>query len=132
MILVDTSILISFLRGIDNKGTEKFEDIILRNIPFGINNYIYQELLQGAASEKDFNNLKQYLETQKFYNLKYGKKSFEDAAKIYYICRKSGFTIRSTIDLIIAQTAIENDLLLLHDDVDYVHIAKIITKLNLY
>lgn len=54
MILVDTSVLISFLKGIEKEQVRKFEDIIQKNIPFGINNYIYQELLQGAKNEKEY------------------------------------------------------------------------------
>lgn len=48
MILVDTSVLIAFLKGIENEKVKKFEEAIQNNIPFGINNFIYQEILQGA------------------------------------------------------------------------------------
>jgi predicted nucleic acid-binding protein len=88
--------------------------------------------LQGAKSDKEFAQLKEYLDTLKFYNLYNGKKSFENAASIYVRCRKSGVTIRSTIDLLIAQTAIENDLSLLHNDNDYANMAKVILELKLY
>lgn len=44
---------------------------------------------------------------------------------MYYECRRSGTTVRSTIDLIIAQIAIENELYLLHSDSDFDSIAKI-------
>ncbi|AYO32049.1 PIN domain nuclease [Biomaibacter acetigenes] len=132
MVLVDTSVLISYFKGINNKSTEKFQYILSNNIPFGINNFIYQELLQGAASEKDFNKLKEYLDTQRFYELRHGKKSYEEAARMYFRCRKAGITVRSTIDLLIAQTAIENDLLLLHNDRDFYNIADVIKELKLY
>ena len=132
MILVDTSVLISYFKGIDNEGTGKFEQILTSNIPFGINNFIYQELLQGVSNEKDFNKLKDYLETQRFYELQNGRRSYEDAAKMFYKCRKTGFTIKSTIDFLIAQTAIENNLLLLHADSDFIHISKIIKELKIY
>ena len=132
MILVDTSVLISYFKGIENEATQKFEKIMLNNIPFGINKYIYQELLQGVSTEKDFEKLKEYLETQKFYDVRSGIKSFEESAKIYYKCRKAGITIRSTIDLIIAQTAIENELLLLHDDNDFKNMKKVIPELKIY
>lgn len=132
MVLVDTSVLISYFKGINNNSTEKFQYILSNNIPFGINNFIYQELLQGTASEKDFNKLKEYLDTQRFYELRHGKKSYEEAAKMYFRCRKAGITVRSTIDLLIAQTAIENDLLLLHDDMDFYNIADVIKELKLY
>jgi len=131
MILVDTSAIISFLKGQKNDTTDKFERIIKNKIPYGINYYIYQEILQGAKNEKEFKLLKEYLGSQKFYNLKNGQKSFEEAARLYFKCRIAGYTVKSTIDLLIAQTAIENSLTLLHNDIDYINIAKIITDLQL-
>ncbi|MGI1691820.1 type II toxin-antitoxin system VapC family toxin [Thermoanaerobacter uzonensis] len=132
MILVDTSVLISFLKGIENKKVKKFEEIIQNNIPFGINNFIYQELLQGTKTENEFNLIKEYLSTQKFYDLKYDIKSYENAAKLYFKCKKKGITIRSTIDLLIAETAIENNLYLLHDDKDFSLIAQVDERLKEY
>jgi predicted nucleic acid-binding protein len=35
------------------------------------------------------------------------------------LCRNAGITIPSTIDLLIAQTAIEHSLFLLHNDKDF-------------
>jgi predicted nucleic acid-binding protein len=132
MILVDTSVLISYFKGIENETTEKFEKVLIDNVPFGINNFIYQELLQGVSNVQDFSKLKEYLETQRFYELQNGRKSYEDSAKIYYTCRKAGFTIRSTIDILIVQTAIENNLLLLHHDNDFTNISKVIKELKIY
>ncbi len=132
MILVDTSVLISFLSGREHESTKKLEYIIKHNIPFGINNFIYQELLQGVKTEKEFNLLKDYLDTQKFYNLLKGRQSYAQAANIYFQCRRKGITIRSTIDLLIAMTAIENKLFLLHNDSDFTNIAKVINKLKIY
>jgi hypothetical protein len=77
------------------------------------------------------NTLYQYLNSQKFYSLK-NKQSYSDAALLYFKCRKQGVTIRSTIDLLIAQTAIENDLFLLHFDNDFINMSKVITSLKLF
>ena len=126
MILVDTSVLIQFLKGVDSKNSRKFGIVLQRGIPFGINSLIFQELLQGAGSEKEYLTLKKYLETQRFYHLKDPIDSFAEAAKIYLDCRKKGITIRSTIDCLIAQTALENNLLLLHEDSDFDLMAKVI------
>jgi len=126
MILVDTSVLIHFFKGIDNKSNRKFKIVLQRGMPFGINSLIFQEVLQGAGSEKEYLTLKKYLETQRFYHLKDPIGSFAEAAKIYLDCRKKGITIRSTIDCLIAQTALENDLLLLHEDSDFDLMAKVI------
>lgn len=132
MILVDTSVLISYLKNRKNKSSEQFEYILDRKIPYGINMFIYQEVLQGARNIAEYNLLKEYFETVPFYYLKHGKNSYEQAARMNIQCRAKGITVRSTIDLLIAQTAIENDLYLLHDDNDFTVMSKIITELKLY
>ncbi len=126
MILVDTSVLIHFFEGVDSESSRKFRTVLEKRIPFGINSLIFQEVLQGAASEKEFFTLKKYLETQRFFHLKDPIHSFAEAAKIYFDCRKRGITIRSTVDCRIAQTAMENDLLLLHEDKDFDLMARVI------
>lgn len=126
MILVDTSILIPFFRGSNREGIQKLRMILHQGLPFGINSFIFQEVLQGAASEKEYMLLKQYLETQRFYHLKHPVESFAKAARIYMDGRKKGVTIRSTIDCVIAETALEHDLFLLHDDKDFDEITRIV------
>jgi predicted nucleic acid-binding protein len=132
MVLVDTSVLIGYLKGIDKEPIRKLDEIIENKIPFGINNYIYQEILQGSRDKKEFDELKEYLGSLRFYELKYGKDSYKKAAHLYFQCRKTGLTIRSTIDLLIAETAIENKLFLLEDDNDYKAISKVVQELMLY
>jgi hypothetical protein len=126
MILVDTSVLIDFFKGIKNDSSMKLETAMKHGIPFGINPYIFQEILQGASSEKEFNLLYEYLSTQQFYHLKHPIDSFSQAARIYMTCRRNGITIKSTIDCLIAQTALENELMLLHNDNDFIAMSKII------
>lgn len=41
-------------------------------------------------------------------------------------CRKKVLTVGSTIDCLIAQTAIENNLLLLYNDEDFNRMAKVV------
>ena len=132
MILTDTSILIGYFKNSEGGSYNKLDYIIANDIPFGICNYIYQELLQGARNDKEYNLLKEYLDTLPFYDLKYGKLSFENTALMYINCRKKGITITSTLDLIIAEIAIENNLYLLHNDADFVNIAKVNENLMIY
>jgi len=124
MILVDTSVLINYLKKIDNTFTAQFNEILEKELPFGINHYIYQELLQGCRTEKDFKLLKKFLDGQVFYDFKDGRESYAKAARIYFDLRKKGITIRSTIDCLIVQMALENHLFLLHDDVDFTRISE--------
>lgn len=132
MILVDTSVLIGYFKKATGVPYEKMDYIIDYDIPYGICNFIYQELLQGCRNKHEYQLLKEYLNTLPFYDLRYGRQSFEDTALMFINCRKKGITTRSTIDLIIAEIAMENDLFLLHDDMDYVNIAKIYRKLKFY
>lgn len=126
MVLVDTSVMIDYLKGTENEPAGIFQYVLNNNIPFGINSFIFQEVLQGVKSERDFVTVKKYLETQKFYVLKDIKESYAAAARIYYKCRRKGITINSTIDCLIAQTAIENSLFLLHNDSDFDRMHKIV------
>lgn len=131
MILVDTSVLIDFLKGLSNPASDRLQFILDSGIPFGISSLIYQEVLQGAKTEKEFNQLKLHLGTQRFYDLKSMKDSYAEAARIYFLCKKKGFQIGSTIDCLVAQTAIEHDLFLLHNDDDFEKIARVV-KLKIY
>ncbi len=49
---------------------------------------------------------------------------FLRSAEIYRNLRKKGITIRKPLDCMIASTAIENDMPLLHNDKDFQPIAK--------
>jgi predicted nucleic acid-binding protein len=132
MVLVDTSVIIDFLKNQKNGRTELLDDLIERRIPWGISEYVYQEILQGARDQNEWERLKEYFDTIPLYFLKLGKNSFERAAMLNIRCRTSGVTIRSTIDLLIAETAIENDLALLHSDRDFENMGMVITELRQY
>lgn len=131
MILLDSSILIGYLKGIKGEPFDTLDMIIEREIPFGICPLVYQEVLQGAKNEKEFKLLKEYLGTINIYDVRYGKKSYEDAALMYFKCRKAGITPRGTVDMIIVQTAIENNLMLFQNDKDFVYVSSVISELKL-
>ena len=130
MVLVDTSVLIGFLKGKSSDKVKLFKEILLRNIPFGISPLTLQEVLQGARMENDFYTLKQFLSSQRIYYLDNEAETYEKAARIYFELRRRGVTPRSTIDILIALTAIENKLFLLHDDRDFEKMADQLTELK--
>ncbi len=132
MILVDTSVLIDYFKNNSNDAVSLLDDIIEKNIEFGICGFIYQEILQGAKTEREFNTLQEYLQDLPFYELQQGKISFEKTALLNFKCRRAGITIRSSMDLLIAQIAIENNLYLLHNDKDFTNLANVITELKIY
>jgi len=58
MILIDTSVLIGYLKGLKGEPYDRVDTLIELNIPMGICNQVYQEVLQGAKDEKEFGLLK--------------------------------------------------------------------------
>ncbi len=132
MHLIDTSVWISYLRAEQTSATQYLSHLLAVNAPYGITALIYQELLQGARTPKDFKQLAVFLGTQYFYSPKDELTSYQAAAKIYYDCRKKGITIRSTIDCLIAQIALEYNLVLVHQDHDFKNITQVYPALKLF
>lgn len=130
MILVDTSVLIGFIKGHENGKVFLFEKVLSQDIPFGITAVTYQELLQGARNEAELKTLRDYLSTQTIYYPSSDLSSYNKAAEIFFTLRRSGVTV-STLDCLIAAVAIQNDLALLHNDNDFDAIAKIIPELRI-
>jgi len=132
MILVDTSAWIDFLSGNDTAAASALDQAMERSIPFGLTEIIFQELLQGVSSEEKAQELDSYLRTQRFFGPRNGLESYAQAAMLYTRCRRRGITIRSTIDCLIAQVAIDNELLLLHNDRDFRLMQDVVPELQTY
>jgi predicted nucleic acid-binding protein len=68
------------------------------------------------------------LSTLPFYDL---KKSIILKSRLFvYYLSKNGIKLRSRKDLLIAKTAIENDLYLLHNDTDFTNDWKVVEELE--
>ncbi len=132
MYLIDTSIWIDFFKQNRNVGVNYFQSILDQRYPYGITSIIYQEILQGVSSEKEFELLNDYLKKQTFYHPRDAVASYAKAAQLYRHCRTKGITIRSSIDCLIAQIAIDHHLILVHNDTDFVQLQKAAPELKLY
>lgn len=119
MYLVDTSVWIDFLRGGSGLHVDFLVGLFGNPLAFGLSDEIYLEILQGARDAAAFERLRAYFSTQRFYGFADSKRAHEAAARRYHDCRRQGVTVRSTLDCLIAQCAIENGLVLLHNDRDY-------------
>jgi len=130
-LLVDTSVWSLALRrktNILNKEAltlttliEHGEDIYLLGISL-------QEILQGIKNPKDFLRLKEYFEAFPLIELK--REDYVKAAEFKNMLIKKGKQV-STIDALIAHTAISRDLYLFTADDDFTQMAKY-TKLHLF
>lgn len=130
MILVDSSVLIDYLAGRKALHVEKLEAVLSTSTPYGITSHIYQEVLQGARTKKDFARLSEYLSTVRIYEPLDMRGSYSSAARIFFRCRKEGVTVRSTIDCLIVQICLEHKLRLLHNDRDFDRIRGIAAELE--
>ena len=130
MILVETSVIIQFLRGDRNEKVALFETLINEGQPYGISAYTYAEVLQGARNNTEYRQLDDYLGSQVIYEPRSGKATFKEAATLFYELRRKGYTIRGLVDVLIALTALHNNLTLLHNDKDFEFIKKVEARLK--
>lgn len=118
MILVDTSVWIDFLRGVNSPQRRTLHRLIENEEDISITEIILTEILQGIKEDKDFKRVKDYLLEFPIYGPR-GIETYLKAAEIYRDCRKKGKTVRKTVDCIITAICLENDLTLLHKDNDF-------------
>lgn len=117
MILVDSSVWISFFNGAETSETQLLSDSLgLRRIAIG--DLMLAEVLQGFCKDKDFRTALELFETVDVLELA-GRKIAIRSAKNFRKLRSRGFTVRKTIDCIIATYCIENKLPLLQADRDF-------------
>jgi len=50
---------------------------------------------------------------------------YDEAVQLYRLARRQEITVRSSVDCLIAATALRHDLIILHDDRDFSLIARI-------
>ena len=128
MLLIDTSVWISVFRDRSGQVRQQLETLIA-NREILLTRFTQLELLQGSLNEQEWTILSTYLEVQDYVELR--PSSWQAAARIYYDLRRQGLTVRSPIDCCIAQAALENDLLLIHNDRDFETIAQVRPLQNL-
>lgn len=117
MILVDSSVWIDFFNGADTAETQFLsESLGLR--PVAIGDQMLAEVLQGFRNNQDFRTALELFETVTTLDLA-GKAVAIQSAKNFRKLRAKGFTVRKTIDCVIATYCIEHQLPLLQADRDF-------------
>jgi predicted nucleic acid-binding protein len=117
VILVDSSVWIDYFNGISTWQTNSLDNC-LSNVPVVIGDLILTEVLQGFRSTRDFGTAKKFLGDLPFRHIG-GYNVAVQSAQNYRYLRKTGVTVRKTIDVIIATFCIVEGLTLLHDDRDF-------------
>lgn len=122
MILIDTTVWIDFFAGRQLPHVAALERLIKGREDICICGIILTEVLQGIRAKSEFRKTKELFNTMLFLPMPYSV--FLGAAEIYRTLRRKGITIRNSIDCLIASVAIENDIVLLHNDRDFIPIEK--------
>jgi predicted nucleic acid-binding protein len=125
VIAVDTSVLIDLFRGRETPAVAVLLEVETSGTPFRIPDVCCQELLQGARDEAEWRKLHRYLASQRRLDTGGTWQAHVEAARIYFDARRRGWTVRSTIDCLIAEAVLREGDVLLHDDDDFDAIAKV-------
>lgn len=115
--LVDTSILIDFIRGRRTEGVIKFERLADTDEVL-LGDLVLCEFLRGFGSEREARQVHGTLTAFPAVAL-CGPVIAVEAARNYRILRGLGVTVRKTIDIIIGTYCIHHGLALLHNDRDF-------------
>jgi predicted nucleic acid-binding protein len=131
LILIDTSIWLDYLGKRRKSRSERAVRALRTPSNVAICPTILQEVLQGARDEAGFARIRRQLVQLAWRECKDQEISATQAARIYAALRWMGLTVRKSNDCLIAQLAIEHNLVLLHDDADFEKIAQVAPRLRL-
>ena len=123
MILVDSSVWISFLNGVNSAEAAFLAVCIAEDRPLIIPGFVRTEVLSGARTEADALRMSQSLSAYPLVP-EPTPVDYDRAAAIYRTCRARGFTIRSAIDCLIAQLCLRDGYELLAKDRDFDAISR--------
>jgi predicted nucleic acid-binding protein len=121
VILVDTSVWIEVFRARHPFDLEARVDLdeIVTCLP------IIQEILQGFREESAYRSARDAMFSFPIVESPLTSDVFLEAVGLYRIARRSGHTIRSSVDCLIAACAIRHDLEVLHRDRDFTALAQV-------
>ena len=121
MILIDTSVWIEVFRArrpLDLEAIVDFDDVATC-LP------VVQEVLQGFRDEAAFRRAREAMLSLPIVESPLADDVFAQAVGLYRSARRTGVTVRSSVDCLIAACAIRHDLEVLHRDRDYAALAEI-------
>jgi predicted nucleic acid-binding protein len=118
MIVVDSSVWIDYFNGDVLPHTEKLANLLGQR-EIVVFDLIMVEVLQGMRKKREFNATLEVLDSFKFISTTSRNVALQ-SAKNNLILLSKGFTVRKTIDVIIATRCILGGFELLHNDRDFV------------
>ena len=124
MVIVDTTVWIDNMRGLQNAETNYFDHELGRQ-RFGLTDLILCEILQGLKDEHASNRVLRELRRFELFEGG-GEELAVAAARNFRNLRRQGHTVRKTIDCLIATYCLRHGHSLLHRDRDFDPFEKIL------
>ena len=124
MIIVDTTVWIDYLGGFETPQTRWLEQA-LSTKRLGLTDVILCELLQGIREESQFKEVLSEMQAFDIFTMG-GVELAVQTARNYRALRARGYTVRKTIDCLIATFCLENGHELLHNDNDFAPFEQIL------
>ena len=121
MTLVDTSAWIEVFRKtrpLDLTAHVSFDEVVTC-LP------VLQEVLQGFREERAYRLARDAMFALPVVESPLRIEVIEDAAQLYRAARRSGLTVRSSVDCLIAACALRHDIEVLHRDRDFPKLAAV-------
>lgn len=122
MILLDTSVWIEVFRRHAPLNLERVVDLeeVVTCLP------VVQEVLQGFRDERAFRVARDSMLSFPMVDSPLPPERYLEAVDLYRLCRARGVSVRSSVDCLVAASAVRHDLEVLHRDRDYAHIARVV------
>jgi predicted nucleic acid-binding protein len=130
VILVDSTVWIDLLRNCETVPVTRLRKLLDAG-EATVAPVIVQEVLQGAIDAAGFAKLRRYFVAMPMSGVDNSLELHVAAGRLYARARWQGITPRSPHDCLIAATAIDEGIPLLHDDRDFEHLAAVEPKLKL-
>ena len=117
MVIVDTTVWVDYLKGASTPQAEWLE-LEMGRQRLGLTDLILCEVLQGVRGERRFAEVSRELLKYEIFTTG-GTELAIAAARNYRALRAKGYTVRRTIDCLIATFCLSNGHNLLHNDRDF-------------
>jgi predicted nucleic acid-binding protein len=116
--LVDTSVWVDYFNGFPSREADRLAKALSDDEPIALPGVVWAEILFGLRSDSEAAKICGLLDAFD-YVTEPTRLDYIESARIYRTCRTKGFTIRSTVDCVIARLCLRDQLPLLCKDRDF-------------